>query len=59
MSDDYDGDEDTEDRVQDEVEDYMSDVYPGLDANDPQNQPRSSGCMLILALPALAFWFLG
>ena len=57
MSDDYDGDEDLEDKVPDEVEDYLSDVYPGLDANDPQNQPRTSGCLLILALPILRLWF--
>ncbi len=56
MSDDYDGDQDRDDKVQDEVEDYLSDVYPGLDANDAQNQPRRSGCLLILALPLLSIW---
>lgn len=62
MSDDFDGDsgeneipedmeDDIEERIQEAVDDRMDEVYE-------DSQPRSSGCLLILALPALALWFL-
>ncbi|MEY4307662.1 MAG: hypothetical protein RJA95_1030 [Verrucomicrobiota bacterium] len=44
---------DIEERVQQEVDERVGDLYA-------DSQPsRSSGCLLILALPALALWFLG
>ena len=67
MSDDFDGDSedneygdggippdmeaDIEERVQREVDDRVGDFYE-------DSRPRSGGCLLILALPALAAWFL-
>jgi hypothetical protein len=42
---------DIEERVQREVDERAGDLYD-------DSQPRSSGCLLILALPALALWFL-
>lgn len=49
-----------EDRVQDEVGEYLADVQPRLDPDDPRNQVRRSGCVLLLALPLLAgYWWLG
>lgn len=64
MSDDFDGDngegdipddlqDDIDEKIQQEVDDRMADIYTD------RQQPRSSGCLLILALPALALWFLG
>ena len=60
MSDDFDGEsgeseipDDLDERIQEEVDDYVGDVHPEL---DPENRPQSSGCLLILALPALAAW---
>lgn len=66
MSDDFDGDDfdngegdipddltdDIQEQIDQAVEDRMGEVYP------ERESPRSSGCLLILALPALALWFL-
>ena len=63
MSDDFDGDsgdneipddmtDDIEEKIQQEVDDRMGDIYE-------DSRPRSGGCLMILALPALALWFLG
>jgi len=43
---------DIEERVQREVDERAGDLYD-------DSRPRSGGCLLILALPALALWFLG
>ena len=62
MSDDFDGDigesdipEDMDDvaeeRVQEAIDDRIDEVYEDA-------RPRSGGCLLILALPALALWLL-
>ena len=63
MSDDFDGDtedneipddmtDDVQDQIDQAVEDRMGDLYE-------DSRPRSGGCLMILALPALALWFLG
>jgi hypothetical protein len=68
MSDDFDGDDfdndngegyipddltdDIQEQIDQAVEDRMGEVYP------ERESPRSSGCLLILALPALAAWLL-
>ncbi|MEI6794248.1 MAG: hypothetical protein WCL05_03295 [Verrucomicrobiota bacterium] len=63
MNDDFDGDtedneipddmtDDVDERIQQEVDDRMGDIYE-------DSRPRSGGCLLVLALPALALWFLG
>ena len=63
MSDDFDGDsgeseipddltDDVEEKIRQEVDDRIGDIYE-------DSRPRSGGCLLILALPALALWFLG
>ena len=68
MSDDFDGDsddneygeggippdmeDDIEERIREEVDERTSDLYE-------DSRPRSGGCLMILALPALALWFLG
>ena len=68
MSDDFDGDSgdnsdneygeggippdleaDIEDKIQREVDDRVADIYA-------DSRPRSGGCLLILALPALCLW---
>ena len=62
MSDDFDGDtedneipddmtDDVQEQIDQAVEDRMGDLYE-------DSRPRSGGCLLILALPALAAWFL-
>ena len=68
MSDDFDGDTedneygeggippdleaDIEEKIQREVDERTSSLYE-------DSRPRSGGCLLIFALPALALWFLG
>jgi hypothetical protein len=68
MSDDFDGDSDDneygeggippdmeadiEEKIQREVDERTSSLYE-------DSRPRSGSCLLILALPALALWFLG
>ena len=68
MSDDFDGDSedneygeggippdmeaDIEEKIQREVDERTSSLYE-------DSRPRSGGCLMILALPALALWFLG
>ncbi|MCX6921399.1 MAG: hypothetical protein NTX20_08790 [Verrucomicrobia bacterium] len=59
MSNDFDGDsgdneipDDIEEKIQQEVDDRIGDIYE-------DSRPRSGGCLMILALPALALWFLG
>jgi len=63
MNDDFDGDtedneipddmtDDVDERIQQEVDDRMGDIYE-------DSRPRSGGCLLVLALPALALWFMG
>jgi hypothetical protein len=63
MNDDFDGDtedneipddmtDDVDERIQQEVDDRMGDIYE-------DSRPRSGGCLLVLALPALALWILG
>ena len=63
MNDDFDGDtedneipddmtDDVDERIQQEVDDRMGDIYE-------DSRPRSGGCLLVLALPAPALWFLG
>jgi hypothetical protein len=42
---------DIEERVRREVDERAGDLYE-------DSRPRSGGCLLILALPALALWFL-
>jgi hypothetical protein len=42
---------DIEERIQREVDDRISEAYE-------DSRPRAGGCLLILALPALALWFL-
>ena len=44
--------DDVQERIDQAVEDRMGDLYE-------DSRPRSGGCLLILALPALALWFLG
>jgi hypothetical protein len=44
--------DDIEERIREEVDERASDLYE-------DSRPRSGGCLLILALPALALWFLG
>ena len=62
MSDDFDGDsgeseipddltDDMEEKIRQEVDDRIGDIYE-------DSRPRSGGCLLILALPALALWFM-
>ena len=62
MSDDFDGDsgeseipddltDDVDERIQQEVDDRIGDIYE-------DSRPRSGGCLLILALPALGLWLL-
>ncbi len=62
MSDDFDGDsgeseipddltDDMEEKIQQAVDGRMGDIYE-------DSRPRSGGCLLILALPALSLWFL-
>ncbi len=66
MRDDFDGDsddneygeghippdreDDIEERIQQEVDERTGDLYE-------DSRPRSGGCLLILALPALCLWF--
>lgn len=45
--------DDIEERIREEVDDRIGDLY---DSGRPQ--PGGSGCLLILALPALALWML-
>jgi hypothetical protein len=68
MSDDFDGDSgdneygeggippdveaDIEEKIRQEVDERTGELYE-------DSRPRSGGCLLILALPALALWFLG
>ena len=63
MSDDFDGDsgeseipddptDDVEERIQEAIDDRIDEVYE-------DSRPRSGGCLLILALPALGLWLLG
>ena len=68
MSEDFDGDSedneygeggippdmeaDIEEKIQREVDERTSSLYE-------DSRPRSGGCLMILALPALALWFLG
>jgi hypothetical protein len=68
MSDDFDGDigdneygeggippdveADIEEKIRQEVDERTGELYE-------DSRPRSGGCLLILALPALALWFLG
>jgi hypothetical protein len=63
MSDDFDGDsedneipddltDDVQEQIDQAVDDRMGDLYE-------DSRPRSGGCLLILALPALGLWFLG
>ena len=68
MRDDFDGDSDDneygeggippdleadiEEKIQREVDERTSSLYD-------DSRPRSGGCLLILALPALGLWFLG
>ncbi len=47
-----DREDDIEERIREEVDERMGDIY-----SDGQ-RPRSSGCLLILALPALGLWFM-
>ena len=42
---------DIEERVQREVDERVGDIYD-------DSRPRSGGCLLILALPALVLWCL-
>jgi hypothetical protein len=67
MRDDFDGDsddneygeggippdmeDDLEERIRDEVDERTGDLYE-------DSRPRSGGCLLIFALPALALWFM-
>ncbi len=44
--------DDIDEKVQQEIDDRMPEIY----TDGPQ--PRGSGCLLILALPALALWCL-
>ena len=44
--------DDVQERIDQAVEDCMGDLYE-------DSRPRTGGCLLILALPALALWFLG
>jgi len=44
--------DDVQEQIDQAVEDRMGDLYE-------DSRPRSGGCLLILALPALALWFLG
>ncbi len=43
---------DIEEKIQREVDERTSSLYE-------DSRPRSGGCLMILALPALALWFLG
>ena len=43
---------DIEDKIQREVDERTSSLYD-------DSRPRSGGCLMILALPALGLWFLG
>jgi len=44
--------DDVQEQIDQAVEDRMGDLYE-------DSRPRAGGCLLILALPALAVWFLG
>jgi hypothetical protein len=43
---------DIEEKIQREVDERTSSLYE-------DSRPRSGGCLMILALPALALWILG
>jgi hypothetical protein len=43
---------DIEERIRQTADDRAHELYA-------DSRPRSGGCLLILALPALAIWFLG
>jgi len=43
--------DDIQDQIDQAVDDRIGDLYE-------DSRPRSSGCLLILALPALALWFM-
>ncbi len=43
---------DVREQIQEEIDDRMGDIY------SDEQRPRSSGCLLILALPILSLWLL-